>query len=332
MKKTQLSSSEKTAIVMVALGEELASTIMKQLDQNEARKVSLALSRLGRVGQETIDAVMEEFSDILKKQTSINVQGGVKFAEKVLTKAFKGDQFSSELIENLRSHAVDMKSLDLADGATIARLISNEHPQTIAMVLAFADSVKAGQILKCLADGIRLEVIKRLASMGPIDTALVEQVDEQLRKDLLRLGERSKQNLGGIKKVAAILNTMDDSRRNILDKLEERDPDLSEQIKQEMFTFQDLLKLDDASMGRLFKECKRDLWPLALRGVNAAIKDKVRGQLSSRAAQMLEDDMEALGPQRLQDVRDAQNQILETAQQLLETGEIQLMDPNQLVV
>ncbi|MFW7382207.1 MAG: flagellar motor switch protein FliG [Oligoflexus sp.] len=315
------SPAEKTAILMVALGEDLASEVFRQMEESEVRRVGAALSGLGRIDQDAIDLVIEEFHEILESNLKDPLKGGFGFTKRVLAKAFSESPYGQDLADSIQKYHVEMRSLEIADADTIARLIRHEHPQTIALVIAHAPAAKSGRILKSMPEAMHTEIISRIANLSEVDPNIIQELDDQLMIEIQKAGMRAKK-IGGINKVAAILNSLNGEHQDLLDRLEERDPDLSTQIRDEMFTFSDLVMLDDTNIRILFQALDKDTWLLGLRGADESVKELVFRNLSDRARKLFLEDMESLGAQRISDVKGAQNKILEMARKLEESGKI----------
>ena len=332
MNASKLSSTEKTAIVLLALGEDVAAEIFRHMEPNEVKKVGAALSRVGRVSQETVDIVMQEFHQILTSNQPSLLRGDFDFTKNVIDKAFGNSEHGSSLKADLAQGNVKMSSLELADADTIYRIIANEHPQTMALVLAHAGSQKGGAILRLIPEALKVEVIKRVSQLDSVSPEIIMDLDEMIRREIEQMGI-SRKKIGGVEKAAAILNAMNQGRDNVLDRLEERDPDLSDSIRAHMFTFEDLAQVDDRGIQELLKAVDKSLWELALRGVSSQVSDAIYRNMSKRAANTLKEDIEARGPQKLNDVQDAQRMVLEKAFTLENQGKIILReDPKQKVV
>lgn len=306
---------------MVALGEDLASEVFRQMEESEVRRVGAALSGLGRIDQDAIDLVIEEFHEILESNLKDPLKGGFGFTKRVLAKAFSESPYGQDLADSIQKYHVEMRSLEIADADTIARLIRHEHPQTIALVIAHAPAAKSGRILKSMPEAMHTEIISRIANLSEVDPNIIQELDDQLMIEIQKAGMRAKK-IGGINKVAAILNSLNGEHQDLLDRLEERDPDLSTQIRDEMFTFSDLVMLDDTNIRILFQALDKDTWLLGLRGADESVKELVFRNLSDRARKLFLEDMESLGAQRISDVKGAQNKILEMARKLEESGKI----------
>ena len=325
------SSAEKTAILLIGLGQDLAAEIMRHMDPHEVKRVGVAMSRLGKVDQETVDQIMVEFHQILMSDKPGLKSGGFQFAQKVLQQAFGRSDFGQNLIKDLKHSSASMSSLELTDADTIYRIIANEHPQTMALVIAHANPNMAGKIIQKLSEALKIEVIQRVTKMDRVAPELVQEVDDMIRKELEQIGLAGRK-IGGADKAAAILNAMNNEREQILDTLEERDPDLTDSIRSHMFTFEDLAKLDDKSIQGLYKSVDSRIWVLALRNASNSLKNRIYCNLSKRAAQNLAEDIEALGPQPIKDVQGAQGDILQKAFDLEAQGVIILRQNQQEVV
>lgn len=317
------SPAEKTAILMVALGEDIASELLRHMDREEVRRVSAAMSRIGKLNQETIDAVMDEFHEILTSGDQQGIIGGYGFTRRVLAKAFHESPYGRELASEIKKYHVEMQSLEHAEPEAIVRLIRHEHPQTIALIIAYAPASKSGRILKLLPKSLHTEIISRIAKLEEVDPEVVMELDEQLRSELQQSSLKAKK-VGGVSQVAAIMNALGGEHQDLLDRLEERDPSLSDQIREEMFTFSDLVLLDTSSMRKLYQSLPQEVWHLALRGCSDSVMELVCRSLSERAAKLLKEDIDSRGPQRTDDIKEAQNQVLVRVRELEAQGEIMI--------
>jgi flagellar motor switch protein FliG len=313
--------SQKAAILLLSLGEELAAEIFRNMDESEVRRVGSALKQLGKVEQADIDAVVNEFLTVLNTQRTGLNKDTAAFAQKALQLAFKGDK-AERIVEQLGRGPVKMRSLELADSGTLARILHNEHPQTIAMILAHATAEKASAILLQIHEALRTEIMLRMSKLEPIDPDLVAEIDQHLLQEIDRMGAGNKRKLGGPRKVAEILNHLDKDGLRLLEKIEERNPDLSEDIRQKMFTFDDLILIDNRGVQELIKVVPRGSLTLALRASTDTIKKLFYKNMSERSAKMLADDIEALGPQKQSDILKAQREILNEVRKLEEDGRL----------
>ncbi len=314
-------ATEKAAILLLTFGEELAAEIFRGMDPHEVRTVAAALSRIGKIEQADIDSIVQEFLGILNKKTTGMDKDTAGFAQKAVQLAFKGEQ-GQRLSQQLGKGPVKMRALDIADAHTLSRILSLEHPQTIAMVLAHATSEKASAILMLLHEALRTEIMIRLSKLNPIDPEIVAEIDQHLLQEIERMGSVHQRKLGGSKKVADILNHLDKEGLRLLDKIEERNPSLSESIREKMFTFDDLILLDSRGAQELIKQVPRGILTLALRGGTDQVKELFFRSMSERSAKMLADDIEALGAQKQSDVSKAQRDVLNELRKLEDSGRL----------
>lgn len=322
MATNKYTGAQKAAILLLSFGEEISAEIFKNMTEFEIKRIGSAMSRLGRLEQEVIDEVMMEFYRILQENKKF-FYGGGDFTKKVIGSAFKGGE-ADELIEQLALGAsANLDSLELIDPRTLCNFIRNEHPQTIALILAHLDPGKCGEVLKMLPEALHTEIILRIANLDAVAPEIIDEIDDVLRNEIQALGSISSQKIGGVEPIAEMLNLIDKAtEEQILDSLEERDPDLAEQIRQLMFVFDDLAKLDDRGMQELIKTIKNDQWKVALKTASEGVAELVFKNMSERAAKMLREDMEATGAIKLSDVETMQYEIVQIARKLEEEGKI----------
>jgi flagellar motor switch protein FliG len=322
MATNKYTGAQKAAILMLSFGEDISAEIFKSMTEFEIKRIGTAMSRLGRMDQELVDEIMMEFYGILQQNKKF-FYGGNDFTKKVIGSAFKGGE-ADDLIEQLSLGSnANLDSLELIDPRTLSNFIRNEHPQTVALILAHLDSKKCGDTLKLLPEGIHTEVLLRMANLDAVQPEIIDEIDDVLRQEVQAMGSISTQKIGGIEPIAGMLNLMDKATaEQILDSFEERDPDLAEQIRQLMFVFDDLVKIDDRGIQELIKNIQNDKWKIALRTGSEAVKELVFKNMSTRAAEMLREDMEAGGAVKLADVEAAQLEVINIARKLETEGKI----------
>lgn len=323
MAEEKQSGYEKAAILLLTLGEDVASEIMKSLDAKEIRVIGNYLSKSNKLESAQVKAVVKEFCDIAKSPEGF-IFGGEDYLRAVLTKAM-GQEKANKVIENLAIATEDkgLEALRWIDPRGIANLIKGEHPQTIALILAHLDPDHAGQVVTLLPEALRTDVMLRLATIESIAPGVIEEIEEVLNKQLQMGGSVVNRKVGGADVVAAILNHLDRANESaILGGIEQNQPDLAEKIRQMMFVFEDLIHVDDRGIQEILKEVGKDDLVLALKGAGEEIKSKMFKNMSERAAQAVKDDMEAKGPVRLSDIEKAQQAILKVAKKLEEEGRI----------
>lgn len=322
MATNKYTGAQKAAILMLSFGEEISAEIFKHMSEFEIKRIGSAMSRLGRLEQDIVDEVMMEFYDILQQNRKF-FYGGNEFTKKVIGSAFKGGN-ADEIIEQLSlGSSANLDSLELIDPRTLATFIRNEHPQTIALILAHLDPKKCGETLKLLPESLHTEILIRIANLDAVAPEIIDEIDDVLRNEIQAMGSISTQKIGGVEPLAEMLNLIDKAtEEQILDNLEERDPELAEQIRQLMFVFDDLVKIDDRGIQELVKGVQNERWKVALKTASEAVRDLIFRNMSERAAAMLREDMEAMPAVKLSDVESAQFEIVQVARKLEEEGKI----------
>ena len=309
---TGLTREEKAAILVSSLGGDLARGILANMRPENAQRLENRLAAIGPVSRETAESVTREFIRFLTRRESIQArpEGDLEPAEKHPHP--EDDEEEKSLVEVLAR----MQSKVLAD------FTKGEHPQTIALILAHVEPSKAGEVLFELPEALQAEVVVRLAQLETVPSSALRTVAEALEAQVQSVGT-AERRIGGVKMVADILNQTGRSlERNILSRIEETDPELSDRIKQDMFTFEDLIKVDDRGIQEILKEITSQELALGLKAASDEIKEKIFRNMSERAAEMLREDIEALGPTRLSDVEKAQQAITRAALKLEGEGKI----------
>lgn len=315
---------QKAAILLLAFGEDIAAEIFKQMTEFEIKRIGSAMSRLGRVDSEVIDEIMEEFFIILQSNKKYFL-GGNEFTKKLIQGAFKDDAANSIIDDLALESSATLESLELIDPKTLANFLRAEHPQTVALILAHLEPKKFGETLKLLPENVHTELILRIANLESVSPEIIDEIDEVLRNEIQRLGNVTSQQIGGVEPIVEMLNLMDKAtEENILDRLEERDPDLAEQIRKLMFVFDDLVKCDDRGIQTILREVKPDMLKLALKTAAEGVKELIFKNMSLRAAENMKEEMGNAGPAKLQDVEAAQFAIVQIARRLNEEGKIMI--------
>lgn len=318
-----LSGKQKAAIFLVTLGAELSANIFKHLTDKEIEDLTLEIARLERIDPIEKDGIMREFHEMLIAHEFIT-QGGIDYARNVLEKAL-GPQRSMDIINRLTS-SLQVKPFDFvrkADPAHLLNFIQNEHPQTISLILSYLDPEMAAAILPQLSVEVQADVAKRIAMMDRTSPDILREVERVLERKLSSLVSEEYAIAGGIQAVVDVLNLVDrGTEKSILETLEEEDPDLAEEIKKRMFVFEDIVMLDDRSIQQVMREVDMKELAMALKAVDETVKEKIFSNMSKRAATMLQEDMEFMGPVRMRDVEEAQQRIVNVIRRLEESGEI----------
>ena len=296
---------------------------MKHLREDEVETLTFEIARLETVDAEFKDQVLEEFQDLMNAQNFITT-GGIDYARELLEKSL-GSQKAIDIINRLTS-SLQVRPFDFirrTDPAHLLNFIQTEYPQTIALILAYLEPSKAAVILQNLPVEIQPEVSRRLATMDRTSPDVLREVERVLEKKLSTLSSEDYTAAGGVESIVEILNLVDrSSEKSIIESLEEEDPDLAEEIKKRMFVFEDIVMLDDRAIQKVLREVDTQELSKALKSVDTEVQDKIFRNMSKRAASMLKEDMEFMGPVRLKDVEEAQQKIVSTIRRLEDAGEI----------
>jgi flagellar motor switch protein FliG len=317
----------KAAILMVTLGEDAASEIYKYLPQAEVEEITQEIATIHSVEPEAGLAVLEEFDRLILSGNYIT-QAGMEYANKVLVKAF-GKEGAGELMQQV-SQAAQMReakldSLRKADPQQLAKFIEAEHPQTIALVLAHLEAKQASSVLMKLPPELRAEPIKRLAQLRQFSPEMAKRVALVLHKRLAALGEQSRRAYAGLKGVADLMNRLDAAAgKTILESIEGEDPKLALSIRNLMFTFEDLMTVPEAGIRELLGQMDKKTLATALRGASEELKNYIFKSMSSRAVEMLKEDMEVLGPVKSREINKAQLEAVAVARKLEAEGKLTL--------
>ncbi|HEX4896533.1 MAG TPA: flagellar motor switch protein FliG [Solimonas sp.] len=322
---SEVSGTERAAILLMSLGEEQAAQVLKHMGAKDVQKVGAAMASLSNVSRDRVNMVMNDFVHTLESQTSLGV-GADDYVRRVLTNAL-GEDKANGLIDRilLGRNSKGLEALKWMETRSVAELVRNEHPQIVAIVLAYIDSDQAAEVLQQLPERMRSDVLTRIARLDGIQPAALRELDEIMEKQFSGGGNLKASSVGGVKVAATILNMMDSTmEQSIIAKIGEIDGDLSQRIQDLMFVFDDLASVDDRSIQALLREVATESLGLALKGADPRVKEKLLKNMSKRAAEMLVEDMEAKGPAKVSDVEGAQKEILAIARRLADAGTIML--------
>ncbi len=321
----KLSGVERSALLMLGLGEKHAAEILRHMGPKEVQEIGLAMASLSNVTNSQMELVMQDFVGAIGEQTSLGV-GSDEYIRNMLTSALGADKAGGVIDRILLGrNSKGLEQLKWMDPRAIAELIRLEHPQIISIVLSFLDPDQAAGVLAEFPERVRTDIIMRVAALEGIQPAALQELDEILEKQFSGGSNVKSSTLGGVKKAADILNFVDGTMEaKVIEQINEVDEDLSQQIQDNMFVFENLIDVDDRGMQTLLREVSSDQLLLALRGAPAELRDKIFKNMSSRAAEMLKDDLEAAPPAKLSDVEAAQKEILTVARRLADAGEINL--------
>jgi len=320
-----LSGVERSALLMLGLGEQHAAEILRHMGPKEVQEIGLAMAGLNNVTNSQMELVMQKFVDAIGEQTSLGM-GSDEYIRNMLTSAL-GAEKAGGIIDRilLGRNSKGLEQLKWMDSRAIAELIRLEHPQIIAIVMSFLDPDQAAGVLAEFPERVRTDVIMRVATLDGIQPSALQELDEILEKQFSGGSNVKSSALGGVKKAADILNFVDGAvESKVIEQINEADDELSQQIQDNMFVFDNLIDVDDRGMQTLLREISSDQLLLALRGAPEPLREKIFKNMSSRAAEMLKDDLEAAPPAKLSDVENSQKEVLTVARRLSDAGEINL--------
>jgi flagellar motor switch protein FliG len=314
---------QKAAIFLVTIGSELSAEIFKFLREDEIETLTFEIARLETIYSEQKDTILQEFQELMMANQFIST-GGIDYARELLEKSL-GSQKAIDIINRLTS-SLQVRPFDFSrrtDPAHLLNFIQQEHPQTIALILAYLEPNKASVILQNLPHEVQSDVARRIATMDRTSPEVLREVERVLEKKLSTLSSEDYTTAGGVESIVEILNLVDRaSEKQIIEALEDEDPELAEEIKKRMFVFEDIVMLDDRAIQKVMREVDSQELAKALKSVDTEVQDKIFKNMSKRAATMLKEDMEYMGPVRLKDVEEAQQKIVSIIRHLEDTGEI----------
>jgi len=321
----QLDGVRKAAILLIAMGEDLAKDILRTLPEVDVQRLTEELADLRTVAPELSAEVVEEFWQLLETQNFM-VHGGLDYANRLLVEAF-GKQRAEDLLAMLRHSQEEaqgnLAKLQRTDPQQLGKLLDSEHPQTIALVLAHLDPRKASQVLESLSEEHKVVSIQRLAEMRQFSPEMAQKVAHILHRRLESMGDTGRKSYSGFKAVADLLNRLNaEESKHILESIEEGQPELALGIRNLMFTFEDLVTVPPATIREIVSGVDKRQLAMALRGANDELRAQIFKAMSSRAVEMLKEDMEVLGPVRSREVAQAQQEILTLARRLEAEGKV----------
>ena len=320
-----LTSTDRAAVLLLLLGEQEAANIIKYMDPKEVQRIGAAMVSAADMSQEAVNFVLDEFVATLKNQTSLGL-GTSDYVEDVLKRALGEDKAASVMGRILPGQA--SKGLDILkwmDARAISDMVRNEHPQVIAIILSVLEFEVAADVLGFLPQAVRPEIMQRVAALETVQPAAMLELESIMKKQFSNNSSARSSSVGGVKQAAKIMNFVKvDMESQIMDGLSNLDEDIMLQIQDNMFTFENLVDVDNRAIQTIMRNVDQDLLMTALKGATEFVKEKFFDNMSSRARVMFIDDMEAKGPLRISDVEDAQKNIMRTARKLSDAGELVL--------
>ncbi len=318
-----MNGRQKAAILLVSLGAEASAQVFKHLRQDEIDELTLEIAGIGHVPQERKQAVVEEFYETALAQDYI-AEGGLEYARAILEKALGGDR-ANEVMTRL-SGSIQVSPFEFlrrTDAGQILNVIANEHPQTVALVMAYLPAETAAQVVSSLPDELQAEVAMRIALMDRTAPEVIREIERVLERKLSSVINQDFTSAGGLRSLVDLLNQVDRAtERTILETLEEQNPELADEVRRMMFLFEDIVVLDDRSIQQVLREVDTKELAIALKGTSDEVQEKIYGNMSERAAAIIKEDLEFMGPVRVKTVEEAQQKIVAVIRRLEDAGQI----------
>ena len=323
MANKEFSGKEKAAILLISLGPENSAEIFKHLSEEEIEELTLEIANMRMVSSDEKNQVIEDFYQLALAQEYIS-EGGINYAKEVLERALGPDR-AVDIISRLTSslHVRPFEFIRKADPNQLLNYIQNEHPQTIALILSYLNPNQAAQILANLPPEKQGEVTRRIAVMDRTSPEVVKEIEKVLESKFSSMLSQDFTTTGGIESVVDILNSVDrGTEKFIMEELDIRDAELSEEIRRRMFVFEDIVSLDNRSVQRVIREIDNSQWAVALKSASEEVKEVIFSNMSKRLVEMIKEDIEFMGPVRIRDIEEAQQNIVNVIRKLEEEGEI----------
>jgi flagellar motor switch protein FliG len=323
MSEQGMSGKRKAAVLLLSLDSDASTALLSQLPQESVEAVTRELAGLGPVSDETRDQVLQEFYDLAVAQSYAR-EGGLEYARSLLQQSLDPDD-ANRIMQQISQHVrkTPFSFLQKAESQNLLTFIQDEHPQTIALIVSHLPFHKASEVLSGLPTPKQIEVVKRVANMEQTNPEVISEVEKGLEARLANMLNQSYEKIGGVNTVAEMLNLVDrTTEKGIMEGLEAEDPDLVEEIRRLMFVFEDILDVNDKGVQAVLKEVDNDELALALKTGSEELKDKIFSNMSERAAKLIQEDMEYMGPVRVSDVEQAQQRIVDIVRRLEDSGEI----------
>lgn len=319
----EITGVQKAAILLIALGPEKSATVFKHLKEDEIEQLTLEIANTRSIAPELKDAVVDEFYEVCLAQQYI-AEGGITYAKELLDKAL-GEEKARDVIGRLTA-SLQVRPFEFVrktDATQLLNFIQDEHPQTIALILAYLPSSQASAVIGALPPEKQSDVAKRIALMDRTSPEVIKEVEKVLERKLASLVNQDYTIVGGVDAIVNILNTVDRStEKHIMETLEVEEPELADEIRRKMFVFEDILTLDNRAIQTVLREVDNNELAVALKSANEQVQEAIFTNLSSRLASMIKEDMEFMGPVRLKDVEEAQQKIVSIIRRLEDSGEI----------
>jgi len=322
----RLSGPERAAVLLITLGEEAAAKVLANLDDREIQNIGNYMAALGNVDMSVMDSINKEFYEMVETGTGGLGVAGMDFLKTALMQALDPGK-ATEILNNITTPGEEMggglETVRLMDPKVIASFITNEHPQTAAIILAHLDPPVASSTIQELPEEKRMEIIHRLATLERVAPTAIRDLDEALQEEFRTSGAVFGNKMGGVQIAAEVVGSLDRATETaILTAMDEVDPDLAKEIRDLRFTFEDILKIDDAGIQMIMKEINMEDLVIGLKTATDELKEKLFSNMSERAALMMKEDLESLGPKKISEVQKAQHKVIDVCKKLEEAGKL----------
>jgi len=332
-KQKKLDGIERSAVLLLTIGEDDAGEIMRHMSPKEVQAIGEAMATIGSVNKEQVGEILDQFRETLEDQTSLGV-GSEDYLRKVLVNALGEDKAGALLDRILMGrNSKGLDALKWMEPRAVADIIRLEHPQIISIVLSYLEADRAADVLAALPENMRVDVVMRIASLDGIQPSAINELDDMLEQQFSGNSDNIKtSSVGGLKTAANVMNYLEPGiESEIMDVVKESDMEMAEGIQDLMFVFENLVDIDDRGIQTLLREVSSDILIMALKGGDDEIKEKIFKNMSKRASEMLQDDLEAKGPVKISDVENAQKEVLSIARRMADAGEINLKASDEYV-
>lgn len=327
--KRVLSGPEKAAVLLIAVGDDVAGKVLSELDENDIHRISSYMSTMTSVSKDLVEEVVEEFLDLVDSGRGGMVSGGKDYLRSLLENSL-APELAADILDRISTGEDDdvgggLEAVRQLDAKTVASFLANEHPQTCAIILAHLDPPHAAEVVRDLPEKFQAEVTYRLCTLDRVSPSVIKDLDEALAHEFRSAGAMEGSKVGGVEAAAEIINSMDRTTEgNVLSSIESLNPEMAESIRQLMFVFEDLMTLDERGMQTILKEIDSNELLLALKTASEPLREKIFANMSERAALMMKEDLEAMGPVKMSEVEGAQQAVLRTVKRLEEECKIVL--------
>lgn len=323
MEFSKLTGSERAAVLLLCLGEEATTRVFEELSDSEVRIISRNMMTIDYIPKEVAEDAFLAYKKTQQDHAGLFVRGN-EFARNAISSTSDQERFKAILEQVVTgTESRPLETIAMMEPRMVASLLETEHPQTVALILSTQTPEHTGKILSLMSEEVKADVTYRIARIDKVSPEVINQIEEALQQEIGVVVNREQQQVGGVDKVAEILARMEKGAdRNILTRMEEIDPEMAEEIRRKMFTFEDLVSLDNQALQKILKEVNTDTLTIALKTASDAIKEKIFSNISNRAAEMIEEDLEVMGPTRLSEVEAMQQTIVKTALRLENEGTI----------